>query len=211
MWFESIGQRFGKLTVISYVGKTDDGKDDVLKCQCDCGEEITARLKILKQKGVTQCKLCRYKNTVNHFQTHGLSNTRIYDLWQGIKNRCYKHSAQSYARYGARGITMCDEWKNDFTAFYKWAMLNGYSDELEIDRIDNDGNYCPDNCRWATHKEQANNRRTNVFITYQDKTLTLQQWAEEKGINESTLYSRIKRNGWSLDRALNIPSRRYAE
>jgi len=109
---------------------------------------------------------------------HLKSHTNLYNAWLGIKRRCYNPNDKSYSRWGGRGITVCDEWKNDFMSFYNWSIENGYEDGLTIDRIDNNGNYEPSNCRWASQKEQANNRRSNIDITIGNATKTLKEWCE---------------------------------
>ncbi|WP_299831683.1 hypothetical protein [uncultured Metabacillus sp.] len=121
---------------------------------------------------------------------HRMTGTRLYKIWDGMKYRCYKEDSTHYHNYGGRGISVCDEWREDFMNFYNWAMENGYEEELQIDRIDNDGNYEPSNCRWATRKEQGNNRRTCVYITIDKETKTAIQWAEENDIHVSTLLNR---------------------
>lgn len=136
---------------------------------------------------------------------HGLCHSRLYSIWKSIKRRCYAPHASNYRWYGARGIEMCDEWKNDFQAFYDWSMANGYADNLTIERKDLEGNYCPENCTWFTVKQQANNRHNNTRITAFGKTQTLQQWADETGIDYRNISRRIKR-GWSVERALTEPT-----
>ena len=127
---------------------------------------------------------------------HGKYHTRLYNIYRGMKDRCYYKSHNRYNYYGGRGISICGEWLNDFMAFYTWAIDNGYDDNLTIDRIDVNGNYEPCNCRWLTPKEQSNNRRSNVYLTYNNKTQTIKQWAEELGINYKCLWKRHKL-GWS--------------
>lgn len=117
-----------------------------------------------------------------------------------MRTRCYSESHKSYPEYGGRGITVCDEWKNSSDSFIEWALENGYNDSLTLDRIDNNKGYSPNNCRWATMKEQANNTRKNVVIKYNGEEKTISQWADELGINRNTLSNRIKR-GWSVERA----------
>lgn len=117
-----------------------------------------------------------------------------------MKQRCDNPKAISYKRYGARGISVCEEWQ-EFKPFYDWAMANGYQENLTIDRIDNDGNYEPSNCRWATNKEQQNHTSYNRLYTYKGETLTIAQWAEKAGISRNMLYKRLLR-GWSIEKAL---------
>lgn len=126
---------------------------------------------------------------------------RLYSIWNGVKTRCYNSNHVHYSDYGGRGIAMCHEWKDDFKTFQDWAFKNGYSEELTLDRIEPNGNYEPSNCRWTTRKEQQNNRRNNIIITYNGKTQTLAQWADEVGINYHKLLIRISR-GWDAERAL---------
>ena len=121
-----------------------------------------------------------------------------------MHERCYCENHQQFKDYGGRGIIICDEWKNDFNSFYEWALNNGYQDNLTIDRINNNGNYEPENCKWSTRKEQSNNQRTNRLLTYNNKTQTVSQWAEEVGLNKHTLQTRISR-GWSVEDALCRP------
>lgn len=128
---------------------------------------------------------------------HGGRNTRLYRCWKGMRNRCYNPNNPKYYRYGGRGIVVCDEWE-DFAVFRDWALANGYNDELSIDRIDNDGNYEPSNCKWSTPKEQANNRNyrvTTTMVTKDGVTHSLMEWSNILGIKYKTLIER-KRNGW---------------
>lgn len=118
--------------------------------------------------------------------------------------RCTNPKNTSYERYGAKGVAVCDEWLDDFMNFYNWAMANGYRDDLTIDRIDNEKGYSPDNCRWATEKEQAYNKKSNRNLTYKGKTMTMAEWAKVIGISSSSLFGRMKR-GWSVEKALSTP------
>lgn len=140
---------------------------------------------------------------------HGKRKTRIYSIWTDMKTRCNNPNRPKYARYGGRGIKLCDEWNNDFQAFYDWAMDNGYSDTLTIDRIDNNGNYCPENCRWITMAEQAANKSTIHYITHNGETLSMAEWARQTGIPRQVLKDRICRYGWEPDRALKVPVRKH--
>lgn len=136
-------------------------------------------------------------------KTHGGTGTRLYRIWQNMKARCYRESARGYENYGGRGISICQEWKDDFLSFKNWAYSNGYNESLTIDRIDVNGDYSPNNCRWVTNKEQQNNRRDNRIYEYGRKTLTLSQWSELLGINYKTLEKRIE--NWGVDKAITTP------
>ena len=135
---------------------------------------------------------------------HGMTQTRLYRIWRAMKNRCSDPKHPHYNDYGGRGISVCDEWKHDSKLFCDWAIANGYADRLTIDRIDVNGDYCPDNCRWITMKEQHNNRRDTIIVTYNGKTQTLSQWSEETGIYYHKLLMRYKR-GWDTGRLLTKP------
>ena len=123
----------------------------------------------------------------------GRKGTRLYSIYRNIMTRCYNSNTTNYKRYGGRGITMCDEWKDNFQTFYDWAMSHGYSDDLTIDRIDNNGNYEPSNCRWITVKEQNRNKRNVKFITYGGKTQTIPEWTKELHLGKETIRERLKR------------------
>lgn len=136
---------------------------------------------------------------------HNLSKTRIHQIWHSMYCRCYYKTTNQYKNYGGKGVEVCDEWKHlkGFINFYEWSIKNGYNDTLSLDRIDNNKNYEPNNCRWVTTKEQANNRTNNVIYTYNNKTQTAKQWCDEYGISQTTFSDRLKR-GWSLEQALTI-------
>lgn len=132
---------------------------------------------------------------------HGLYNHRLYRIWMKMRGRCNNPSYHEFSRYGGRGIKVCDEWENDFMSFYNWSLENGYTDKLTIDRIDNDGDYEPSNCRWTTQKKQCNNFSRNHLLTYNGETHTMQEWGEMLGINVSTLSTRAWR-GYPVEKIL---------
>lgn len=132
---------------------------------------------------------------------HGRRHTRLFRIWSNIKTRCSNKNTTYYQRYGGRGIIVCDEWKNDFKAFYDWAMANGYADGLTIDRINNDGNYCPENCRWVTMSKQSRNKSTNHLFTAFGVTKSLIELCEFHQKNYKTVRDRLRR-GWNIERAL---------
>ena len=145
------GKTFGKLLVISE--DHSDGKHLYWKCQCSCGKETIVSGDSLKQGFTKSCGCLNAELAAQRITTHGKYKERLYSIWLNMKHRCFNSNAINFRSYGGRGITVCDEWKNDFQVFYDWAMSNGYSDNLTIDRIDNDGNYEPTNCQWITLSE----------------------------------------------------------
>jgi hypothetical protein len=122
-----------------------------------------------------------------------------------MNQRCFNKNNPGYFKYGGRGITVCQEWQNSFDEFYNWSVKNGYNDDLTIDRINNNGNYTPDNCRWVTYHTQNNNTRANRLITFKGETMTMAQWANKINIHYSALEQRLNQLGWSVEKALTTP------
>jgi len=194
------GQKFGRLTVIERA--ENKGKKTAWLRKCDCGNNCTVMGTHIKSGRTHSCGCYHNEQLIKRATTHGMSYSRINKIYRKIKNRCYNKNYPEFKYYGGRGIEMCDEWRNNFMAFYEWAMANGYADDLTIDREDTNGNYEPSNCRWATAKEQANNRRNNRYITYNSETYTIAEWSEKLGLNYDTLYGRLSRNNWNMQKAL---------
>ena len=199
------GKRFGRLTVI---GVEDNGKRQTYyACQCDCGNVKVIRADALVSGCTVSCgckkrEQDRLNLTANH--SHKMSGTRLYNIWSGLKGRCNNPNDPRYDRYGGRGISVCDEWNTSFQSFYDWAINNGYSEELTIDRIDNDGNYEPSNCRWSTNKEQCNNRATNINIKIGNATKTLTEWCEIFDVDVARTMARYHRDEFiTIDRLFN--------
>lgn len=184
---EMIGRRFGRLIVLSE-DKRDSQGIIYYKCLCDCGNQ-----KIIKgtslRAGTTKSCGCYNREIITKINPD--YKKKLYSIYRGMKNRCYNKNDKAFCNYGGRGIQISPEW-DKYKKFESWAYNNGYSEGLWIDRIDNDGDYSPDNCRWTTPKKQQNNKRTCKYITINGKTQSVTEWAEETGINRSTIYRRIK-------------------
>ena len=195
------GKRFGRLVVVS-LNSIDDGKA-IWNCMCDCGKNIAVSRNSLISGNTKSCG-CLHNEIIQKGTNykHGLTNTRIYKIWSGMKKRCNNPKDSNYKNYGAKNICVCNQWENDFMNFYIWSIMNGYKDNLTIDRINNEGNYEPNNCRWVTQKEQTRNVRTNVKITIKGKTRLLTDWAKISGIDRRTISKRIQL-GWKEDELLN--------
>jgi hypothetical protein len=153
-----MGQRFGRLTVIGDAGQNKRTATKVLT-RCECGTEKTLLLQTLRSGDTKSCGCYNLDSSRERATTHGLNRTPLHMMWKGMKSRCYNKNMQNYKHYGGRGITVCDEWRSNFKAFYDFAMANGWEKGLEVDRTNNDLGYSPENCRFVTHKVNCNNRR----------------------------------------------------
>lgn len=196
-----------KINVVKYIGTNNDRKA-MWECVCECGKIFIASGKDIRCGHTLSCGCLGEERRAASVTTHGESKTRLYSIYAKMKDRCYNKNNKRYNIYGEKGVRICNEWLNSYEAFRDWAMSHGYQDDLTIDRIDSSGNYCPDNCRWATMETQANNTSRNHFLTYKNSTKTMAEWAKLIGIPYSTLRHRINTLGWSTERALETPVRK---
>ena len=203
------GKRFNRLVVIEPT-RNKSGKY-AWKCKCDCGNIVVTQGAQLKNGHVKSCGC--YKNDIfkERLQKHGLSRTKLFHVFSGMHSRCENSNHIGYFNYGGRGICVCDEWcgENGFLNFYNWSVDNGYKQGLQIDRINNDGDYEPTNCRWVTQKENLMNKRTTLIYEYNGEIKTLQDWAVECGIPYKRLRCRIREFGWDFEKALKTPIKKY--
>ena len=204
MRLDLTGRRFGRLTVINCLG-SDANYRVHWNCKCDCGNYKDVKTVDLT-RGATRSCGCLFKETANNQKQMYPKDVRIKRLrhiWHGMRRRCNDKNHNCYSRYGLRGIKVCDEWNNDYVAFARWALSNGYAENLTIDRINNDGNYEPSNCRWIPEKEQHRNTSTCRYVTFRGATKTLTEWAEEYDIPNSTLERRLDK-GFSMEEAVSM-------
>lgn len=199
------GKRCGKLTVMEYAGNNKHNKPMWL-CRCDCGKYITTSGHSLRMGIATSCG-CKSADFLRSLSTHNKSYEHLYSIYNSMCNRCYNPKTTRFHRYGGRGISVCEEWRNSIDAFCTWATQNGYKKDLTIDRINNDGNYEPSNCRWVDRKVQSRNTSSNRILTYKGESRCLTDWATHFGIGVSTLSARILVLKWDVDKALTTPVR----
>lgn len=198
------GQRFGRLVVIGRGADylTSGGhKFARWRCKCDCGnivlvKSVHLRNGITKSCGCISAELLEKRNRV-----HGMRYTKLYEVWKGMKSRCENPKHIGFKDYGGRGISVCEEWRDDFLQFYEWAVGHGYADGLTIDRIDNEKGYSPENCRWVTRAFQNAHKRNNHLIEFSGQIHTLAEWARLTGIDHTVILDRLK-HGWQIARAL---------
>lgn len=194
------GKKYGKLIVLEKTALRNTNRNVIWKCQCECGNITYVPTSCLKSGHTKTCGCSLNKEALSNagkkggsVGKHYLSRTKIYKRYTHILSRCYNVNDIMYKNYGGRGIEVCEEWKNDFMSFYNWAMANGYREDLTIDRIDVNGNYEPNNCRWTDMITQANNKTNNHYIKYNGKRMTIAEYSREKGIDYTTAYRQIKR------------------
>lgn len=198
------GQTFGRLTAIKDSGKRNVSGNAIWECLCDCGQTTFVDSPSLTRGKTKSCGCYAKESSKERFKTHGCTKTRLFRIWSHMIGRCYTKTDSKFYRYGGRGITVCPEWRNSFENFRDWALENGYSEDLTIDRINNDENYDPLNCRWATAKEQSRNTGKNRKIEMNGEIKCLSEWSEEFGIKQSIVTKRLKR-GWTTKQAFTLP------
>ena len=201
--------RINYFTVVSRSYKLNGGQYMFL-CKCDCGSEFLVSGCNLLHRKSCGCKTEEINR--NHATKHGGRYERLYKVWVGIKYRCNNPNSPEYDIYGGRGIKVCEEWERNYAAFRKWALENGYDatakrNECTIDRIDNDGDYKPDNCRWTDERTQSNNRRSSKYLTIDGERKTVTEWSRVSGVGPKTILYRL-RNGWEVkDAVYMVPDR----
>lgn len=203
-----LGRKFGKLTVVDYGGyliDSDGRKRSTVRCICDCGAEVIVRATRIRNGKTISCGCFQREKLRDRNLTHKSSGTRLYRIWCAMKTRCDNPNAYAYRNYGQRGIKICSNWANSFDEFQKWAYANGYNEDKSIDRIDNDGNYTPENCRWATTVEQANNKRNNRTLDYNGVIKTVSEWSKILGIPVYVIEDRVNKLCWDTVKALETP------
>lgn len=201
-WFVDIkGLKFGRLTVVKFIGKHTG--NFFWECLCSCGKSTTVRSSSLKRGKVVSCGCYGAQRVIEAKTKHGLAGTREYVAWASIIHRCTNQNAKGWKDYGGRGITICDRWRS-FTNFIADVGMGAFAG-CTIERIDNNGSYEPGNVRWATRKEQARNRRSNRHLTFKGRTKPIAAWADEVGVSAKVIYLRLF-YGWSTERALTQPT-----
>lgn len=196
-YIDLTGETFGRLRVLGREGINKHGQLTWV-CECECGNRKVT-LGMLLRKGQAQSCGCLQKEAIAAVnKTHGMARTPIYRIWRSMMQRCYDKNSHAYSRYGGRGINVCEHWQS-FEGFY--ADMGDRPEGKSLERIDNNGDYSPENVVWADAKAQANNRRSNVILEHNDEKKTMQQWADQLGVKIGTIWARIDR-GWTVDRAL---------
>ena len=211
-FIDETGKRYGRLVVVERK-RPNEGGNAMFLCRCDCGKTCVVRGPNLRSGGTRSCGCLASEVTKERNKKHGFASRnkreRLHRVWEGIKERTTNPRHKSCKHYGARGISMCDLWLNDYPAFRSWARKNGYDENAKrgdctIDRIDNNKGYSPENCRIANLFDQANNTRKNIIIKYSGKNLSVSQWARETKLKRSTIRNRLSR-GWSVEQTLTTP------
>jgi hypothetical protein len=184
-----IGQKFNKLTVIGFEFRN---KRWLWKCKCECGGESVAYPNQVIRGKTKSCKCGRSVTFHNMHLKHGDAGTRLHSIWKDMRKRCNNPKSKSYKYYGGKGIRVCEEWDN-YVNFKQWAMDNGYNDDLTIERIDNNKDYSPQNCKWIPFSEQTSNQTSNIYVEHDGKRMTVGKWCDELNLHRTTIYGRIRK------------------
>lgn len=202
------GQKFGRLKVLKF-SHVNSKYSPYWLCRCECGKEKIINGADLRNKKIKSCGCLKREKVIERSKKHGDKNTKLYAIFQGIKQRCTNMNSQAYNNYGGRGIkcewVTYEEFKKDMHDSYLEHIKEHGKKQTTIDRINNNGNYSKENCRWATYKEQANNRRSNRYITFNGRTKTMSQWADFLGIKEYNILYRLNKLNWNIEKALSVP------
>ena len=201
----NLGDKYNKLTIIKElpsIPRKDKGVYRLFKCKCDCGNIVNVRLDHLRNGHTTSCGCYNKLRVKETHSKHNLYKHPLYLTWINIKARCYNKNNPEYYCYGGKGIIMCEDWLSDFVPFYDWAINNGWDKSLTIDRIDNDGNYCPENCRWITQSEQLNNTSRNHHIEWNGNIYNIKELSKKIDISYDKLYYRIVQLGWKVEECI---------
>jgi len=199
--FSIEGYFYGRLYVLfRYDERLKHGEKSRWFCECACGRFKVVRRDKLTSGAVKSCGCIKTE------RKREVNDRRLISIWKNMKTRCYSTKKTDFHCYGGRGISVCSEWMS-YNVFSQWALNNGYSSRLTLDRIDNDGNYEPSNCRWVTRQRQSNNMRTNQLLTYNGKTQSIADWSRETSISQGCIWSRKYKSGWSTERTLTTPTR----
>lgn len=200
------GQTFGRLTVVSRAENSNGGKARWL-CKCECGNDCIVHASALRSGNTKSCGCLRAEISHDRVVTHGMSRTSLFHVWRAMKDRCLNPNNRSYKNYGGKGVRVCDEWL-DSTTFFDWARSSGYEDGLTIERIDVNGDYCPENCKWIPFAEQARNKTNNLMIEIDGVSKCLAQWCDEYDMSYFMVSQRIRKLGWEPKKALTTPPRK---
>ena len=194
------GMKFNRLTALEYICQGSSGAR--WKFKCDCGKEIVTASYHVRRGLTKSCGCWNEQNKHDRYRIHGMHKTRLYTAWSHMKQRCLNPKCREYQHYGGRGITVCNEWLDDFINFRDWAHKNGYREDLTLDRIDNNQGYYPENCRWVSMVVQENNKRNNHYYLFKGQMKTLSQIAKEYHISRNSLYYRVNVVGKNLEMAV---------
>lgn len=209
---ELLGKKFGRLTIVGFVHARKPQRGWLWECRCDCGKTKILSPQDVKLGKIKSCGCYlseRSKERATKFKHTVYDNRRLYSIYNWMKRRCYNSKTPRYKDYGARGIGICDEWLNDkngFDNFVEWSITHGYSDNLSIDRIDVNGDYSPENCRWLTLTEQNSNKRDTLWVDYKGERIQLVKLCKKLNVTYDMVHNRIYSLGWDVEKAVSTPS-----